>query len=1021
MQKKVYQTWLLSALFTCCCATMAWAQARVVSGAVKDTKGNQLPGVTVQVKGSSSGTVSDGEGKYSISVESNAVLVFSFIGFATQEVQVGNQSIIDVSLNEDATQLQEVVVTALGVEKDAKSLAYAVTKVDGASLTQARETNVINSLEGRVAGVNISGSNGGPGSSSSIVIRGMNNLSGSTPLFVINGVPMDNTTRGSAGMWGGTDQGDGISNLNPDDIKEITVLKGATASALYGARASGGVVIITTKTGKDRKGFGIEYNSNLTMNQAINYHDFQTEYGQGVNGLKPVDGPSAYSGGQSSWGGKLDGSMVPQYDGVSRPYTLQKDNFKNFYRTGSTFTNTVSIGNSNENGSYRFSASDLENKAVIPNSGLSRNTFNLNLDYKLAPKLTFDLVSNYVIDSYKNRPNLSDSPGNANWGISFLPTSLNASVLSPGVLTNGNENNYSSNVYATNPYFAANNFINNTTRNRIINVALLRYAFNDWLTLQGRVGNDTYFDTYLSVTPSGTAYQTGGSMQQTNSKGSETNADFLLTANKKLSSDITLNASVGGNLRRHINQSSSVSGQTFNVPGLYVVNNLLSKIPTYSYNQLEVQSFYYTAEFNYKSFFYLNTTGRQDKFSTTDGKSIFYPSVGTSFVFSDLVSVPKLSFGKFRASWANTTGNPNDPYITNLYYGINLANNGHPIGVINNTSIPNTTIKPYIMSEVELGLDLRFFENRLGLDVAYYNRQTTKGIVNISTSVAAGYTNASVNTASLQNSGIELMLRGTPVKTSNLTWNVTLNFTNNMNKVTDIANGATDITIGTSRSQNAFINHQVGKAASQVMAFDYMRDANGNPVFDANGLPLQGKLKAYGSGYHSTIGGLLNEFNYKGFNIGFLIDYKFGGKIFSATDYYAYQYGLHKNTLVGRDTESIVGKGVDTNGQPNTVAQTPWNYYSVLANNVSSQFVYDASFIKLRQLTIGYKLPNEWFAKSPIKSATFSLVGRNLLILMKHTPNIDPESNYNNTAAQGLELAGVPPTRTMGFNLNLKF
>jgi len=361
--------------------------------------------VNVLIKGTASGTSTDGDGKYSIAApnEGNPTLVFSFIGYASQEIEVGNRSAIDVVLVEDVAQLNEVVVTALGVEKDSKTLAYAATKVDGASLTQARETNMINSLEGRVAGVNISSSNGGAGSSSSIVIRGINSLGGSTPLFVINGVPIDNSTRGSAGQWGGADLGDGIANINPDDIKELTVLKGATAAALYGSRAASGVIIITTKSGRDRKGLNLEYNTNYTFDQPINYHDFQDKYGQGVNGLKPADQNAAYQSGQSSWGEKLDGTMVMQYDGVARPYVAQKDNFKNFYKTGSTFTNTVSIGNSNESGSYRFSASDLNNKAIIPNSGLSKNTFNLNVNYKVTSKLTFDLVANYVVDNYKNR------------------------------------------------------------------------------------------------------------------------------------------------------------------------------------------------------------------------------------------------------------------------------------------------------------------------------------------------------------------------------------------------------------------------------------------------------------------------------------------------------------------------------------------------------------------------------------------------------------------------------------------
>ncbi len=989
MQIKLYRSFLLTAALICCLTAAALAQSRIVTGTVKDPNGTALPGVTVLVKGTANGTSTDGDGKYSIEVNGNdAIIVFSFIGFASLEAPVGNQTTIAITLKEDTTQLQEVVVTALGVERDSKAIGYAVTKVDGGALTQARETNVINSLEGRVAGVNISGTPGGAGSSSSIVIRGMTSVNGSTPLFVINGVPMDNTTRGMAGQYGGADYGDGIANLNPDDIKEVTVLKGAAASALYGSRAAGGVIVITTKSGKDRKGFGVEYNTNLVVDQAINYKDFQTQYGQGSLGAKPTDANSAYQSGQSSWGAPLDGSSVVNYDGVSRPYTSQvKSNFKNFYKAGTTFTNTISIGNSNENGSYRFSASDLNNKGIIPNSGLSKQTFNLNINYKILSKLTFDLVSNYIKDSYLNRPGLSDSPGNANAGILFLPTSLSTSALVPGSgsLPNGNEANFSSNTYATNPYFAAYKFINNTTRDRYINVATLRYSITDWLTLQGRFANDTYFDRYFNVTPSGTAYLNTGGLVQTDVKGVEQNADFLLTANKKVTNDITITASAGGNLRKASYENTVFSGNNFAIPFLYTEPNIVAKNPQGYLNQKkEVQSWYYTAEFNYRNILFVNTTGRQDKFSVLDGKSLFYPAVSTSLVFSELASIPKMSYGKIRASYSTSTGDPGSPYQTGLYYSIAGSNNGHPIGSINNGNgtgygfgnlLPNSNLKPYNLTELELGVDLRFFENRLALDATYYNRQTTKDIVYAQTSGTSGFNSAALNLGSMENKGVELMLRGTPIKTSNFAWNISLNYTHNANTVKALIPGQTDITVpgGISRTQNAFINMEVGKQAAQVMAFDYARDPATNQILYQNGVPMQGALKAYGSGYHPNIGGVLNEFNYKGFNFGFLIDYKFGGHIFSATNSYAYLFGLHKNTLPGRSSESITGVGIDqATGATNTVSATPQAYYGGIQSNVSSTFVYDASFVKLRQVIFGYRLPSEWFAKTPIKGATFS-------------------------------------------------
>lgn len=1003
----------------------AIAQQRVVTGKVTDASGVGIPGVNLVIKGTSNGTATDATGSYSIQVPGDqSVIVFSFIGFTTQEIQVGSRASIDVSLEASAETLSEVVVTALGIERDTRTLGYALTTVDGGNFTKARETNVANSLVGRIAGVNVSTVNGGPGSSSNVNIRGMNSLSpnGSPPLYVINGVPMDNSTRGSAGQWGGADLGDGIANINPDDIEDITVLKGATASALYGSRASSGVIIITTKKGKKGgQGLGIEINSNYTADKVRNLTDFQYVYGQGVQNSRPIDQNSAYNSGLSSWGDVMDGAPTYQFDGVQRPYSPQKKNIENFYRTGHTFTNTVSLTGSGENMGYRFSAANMTNESVVPNSGMNRNTFNLNLNSNLTQKLKFDLVTNFVSEKSNNRPNLSDSPGNSNYGITFLPTSLDEAVLRPGD-KDGIEIGTSNNVFVNNPWFAANKFVNDAGRKRIINIVKLQYNLTSWLSLQGRIGNDYSSDRYTTVTPYGTAYRPTGDMSETSSHTSETNADFLLTASKDLTTDISFSASVGGNLRKLNFESITGNGTVFSIPFLYVLDNLVNKNTTYGKRQVETQSFYYTAEFSYKNMLFLNTTGRSDKFSALDGRSIFYPSAGMSFVFSELVDAPVLSFGKVRSSWARSTGDPTQyAYQTSLYYSIDQSNNGKPIGVIKNGSIPNNDLKPYTLAEIELGVELKFLNNRLGLDAAYYNRKTKDEIVGVTTSPTSGYSSATLNVGSLENKGFELLLTGSPVKTQDFSWNISFNFTHNTNKVTKLAEGLDQITVGTSRTLNAFVNHVVGKPAAQVMAFDYSRNASGQIMYDAAGWPIQGKLIPMGSGMNNQFGGLNNELNYKNFNLSFLIDFKMGGKLFSATNYYAYVNGLHQNTLVNRE-EGIVGAGVGPDGStPNNVTANSWDYYPAIANRISSQFVYDASFVKLRQLVFGFNLPREWFGKTAIKAASLSLVGRNLAILKKHTPNVDPESNYNNSAAQGLELAGVPSTRSLGFNLNIKF
>lgn len=1004
------------------------AYAQGVTGTVTSaTDGTPIPGVSIVVKGTSTGTATDANGRFTINVPDPAsdILVVSFIGFASQEIPVQGRTSIPVVLKEDVTQLGEVVVTALGIEKDTRTLGYSVTSVDGSALTQARETNVANSLVGKIAGVNVSSVSGGPGASSNVIIRGVNSFSGGQPLYVINGIPMDNTSRGQATMWGGADAGDGIANINPDDIEDMTVLKGSTASALYGSRASNGVILITTKSGKNVQGIGVEINSNFTTDRIIDFTDWQYVYGQGSDGLKPASQDAILTAnGTLSWGARLDGSSVVQFDGVSRPYSAQKDNLKNFYRNGYTWTNTVALSGGGDKGSFRLSASDLNNRSVVPNSGIRRNTFNLSLNHKLSDKLSITANTNITLDKGNNRPSLSDAPGNSNYGVLFLPTSVDVRHLNPGYTADGNELRGGSNIYQTNPWFAANKFINNTTRTRNISSLSLRYNFTDWLYLQGRIGRDNYFDRQTKVTPSGTAYRPLGDLLDDAVKSVETNADFIIGATQKLTQDIDVNFLGGGNIRINDWERIRNIGQSFNVPGLYVIQNTNEgRAPERTVSEKEVQSLYYAVDFSYKNFLFLNTSGRQDWFSTLpkDNNSLFYPSVGASFVFSELVDLPVLSFGKFRTSWASTSGDT-EPYKTKLYYAIDQSINGRPIGLISGTSVPNNRIQPYQFKEYELGLDLKFFDDRLSLDVAYFNRKTDAEIIDVPASITTGYTSYTLNTGQLENNGFEFLLTGMPIRTSDFSWTVSYNHTFTNPEIVSLNGDQKEQQVkdGQARTQNAFIKHVVGEAASQVMAFDYMRDENGNKVFDAQGLPLRGELKPYGSGFHKMYGGVNNEFVYKGINVSFLIDYKFGGHIFSGTNAMATTFGVHKMTLNGRD-EGVIGDGVDENGNVNTVTATAQQYYTALASNVSSEFVYDASFIKLRQVIIGYTIPRSFYQRLGIQSINLSLVARNLAVLMKRTDNIDPESNYSNTVGQGLELAGVPPTRSYGFNLNLKF
>lgn len=1023
MKRKLHVLVLLLLL----CHTYGFAQGTKVSGRVTGSDNAPLIGVSIQVSGTTQGTTSDADGNYAIEAPENASLVFSYIGYLNQTVAINGRSTINVIMATDAKQLGEVVVTALGIRKDERKLGYSVSKVGGEVLSKAREVNVANSMQGRVAGLNVAGTSGGPGSSARLNIRGVTSFSGtSSPLIVINGVPMDNTVRGNSGEWGGADLGDGIGNINPDDIETMTVLKGSTASALYGARAANGVIQITTKSGIKGK-TTIEYNTNLQFDKAVDNTDFQQVYGQGTQGLRPTDVGSAVLSGRNAWGERMDGAPTIQLDGQLRPYSPVKDNIENFYRTAPSWTNTVAISGGGDKGTYRLSLSNLDSKSILRNSGLDRRTINFNTAYDLTNKLSFTLMANYIDQKDKNRPNLSDAPLNAN-NIFFLAPNIDQATLKPGFnpANNGLETAWNDDIYASNPWFVVNQFKNDLTRRRLISAISAKYAFADFLSLMGRVGYDYSSDRRFHVAPYGTLYSSageGGLENLTLGTRLELNADALLSFSKQLNEDFSIDASVGGNYRRNNFESSRLSGGQFIVPYLYTPSNLRTRGIEYQYTALETPSVYYTADFSYR-FLTLSTTGRYDTFSSLprNNRSIFTPSVSASFIFSDLLQTPALSYGKLRVSYAETSGEPAQPYQTSFYYDVNNPINGVARGSFN-SRLPNENLEPYSLNEIEIGTELKFFNNRVGLDVAYFKRQTDGEIINASLSSSTGFNTRSLNLGSTRNRGVEAMLTVTPVKTGAFNWTSSFNFTKLRNEVLEIdqSENPSPLQTGTYRPLNANISVVKGLAIAQIMAYDYKRDANGNVIVGANGVPLRGNLTPMGSGIANLYGGWNNDFNLGNFNLSFLIDYKYNNKVLSATEHYSYVRGLNKATLVGRET-GVVAQGVKEDGSVNETVVPAYIYYPQLANNISAVSVLDGSFIKFRQLTFGYTFNEGLLAKTPFQSINLSLVGRNLFTIMKHTDNIDPENTITPLVTYaGVEGGSLPFTRTYGFSLNFKF
>jgi TonB-linked SusC/RagA family outer membrane protein len=1081
--KQRYLIFVMVMLFFVLESAPALAQQRTISGTVSDSDGRGMPGVNVIVKGTSAGTTTNADGEYSISVNDGSnVLIFSFIGYATQEIDIGSRTSVDITLSEDVSQLSEVVVTALGIERNTKALQYSATQVSGDNFTQARENNLGNALSGRIAGVNVTKPASGPAGSTRIIIRGNKSLNGQNqPLYVVDGIPITNATLGAAdnygqaGLWGGTDQGDGLTSINPDDIESITVLKGASAAALYGSRGGNGVVNIVTKKGSAKRGIGIEFNSNYVFETINDLSDLQRTYGSGDHlsevATAPTTATQAWNWGNTSWGTKMDGSPVMQFDSVARPYSYAGNNFKRFFRTGKSWTNSISLSGGGEKQTFRFSVSDLRSDAIMPNSGFDRLNSALSVNSKFGKKISLDAKIMYSHEDAKNRPRLSDSPGNAVQAVWRTPPSINildfrGDPAKPGAIPEGYEPALLvmqgggvaadakvpgqellpwNDIYLNNPYWSAYQYVNSDKRDRVITSGQLRYDILDFLYVSGRIGMDWYTKKETTLVPEGTSHQLGGEMAERQSQAREINMEWILGFNKTFE-NIGVNAFVGGNRMRRSFERNSALGNGFNAQFFPAISNAKTRSFDYIFNKSGINSLFASAEIDYKNILFLTATARQDWFSVLnpDYNDIFYPSIGASFSFSDaLKSLPPwLSFGKIRASWAQVGLATVDPYSSNLSYSFaNSSHLGRPLATFSsalsmNGNIPNPTLQPALSTEIEFGLDVRFLENRVSLDVTYYRQKTTDDILQATISRATGFGTTSVNIGELQNSGIEILLAGTPVK-GPLTWDISFNLAKNRNKVVSLIEGVTALAAEEPRSRNAFIKHIVGHPFGMITGRTQLLSPDGQPVFFDDGRPVAAQeLVPIGNGIADWTGGVNNSLSYKGINLSFLIDFKIGGDILSSTNMRLTDWGLHKQSLIGREgetpltVEGVVQNGTDGDGnpvyEPFTKTLTPdeakiyWNSVQGEANPIPAMFLYDASFVKFRQLTLGYSLPRTLLSHTPFQNVTISFVGRNLFILHKNIDNVDPESSYSvNAGAQGLEYFAMPATRSYGFNLRI--
>ena len=1034
-----------------------------VTGTVTDEDSKPVSGATVTVKGTVTSVATDAAGKFSINAPGTATLVISYVGFVTQEVPLNGRSTLSVNLGRgEATALTEVIVTTLGVKKESKKLGYSATSVNPDELVKQRTVNIGESLEGKVAGLNITPPAAGAGSSNQIRLRGQVGFAGATnsPLIVINGLPMDQGTRNAEGNGQQRDRGDNLNNINPDDIESMTVLKGATAAALYGSRAAAGAIIITTKSGQKNQGIGVDFTSSYTTMEAVNFLDeiTQTEYGQGQNGVKPATAGAAAGNGQFGWGAKLDGQPSINFDGVSRPYSAYPDQLFDFLQSGTNLTNTLGLSGGNANGSFRASISTTDAKGIVPNNEYKRTIFNVGINHNVTKKLKLQLNVNWADEDYINPPQIgTQGDGAVNF---FTRTAISVPIEA----YRDHAVNAAGAEWRTNGFLGT---INNPfypiqmgqkykeDRNRLLGTATLRYEITDWLYAQGRFNYDrgTNFQENYSLNGTGSEVLTNsdgtyrGNYNINQTTTTDINADFLVGGSKQFDK-FSVDASFGGNTQRSEFRNMNQSASNFTAPALYTIPNGSVKNQGMGYSQSRINSLYGWVELGWNGMFYLNATARNDWFSVLNPEfnSKLYPSVSGSFIFSQLLpDMNWLSYGKLRASWAEVGSTAGlGPYEGLLTYNINQNQfNGQTLASVAGGNAPNPLLQPFTVSETEIGLELRLFKNRLLVDIAAFDKLTTDQIINLSLSSTSGYNNSRENRASLKNRGLETLIELKAIQTNDLSWTTSWNNTYLETEVLDVGNPSGTILLlyfnGTGNEFLGEIRYTEGLAMNQLYVKSYKRNAKGEILVGTNGRLLNDVSSGpIGTGFHpvgSSIpkytGGWNNTVTFKNLSLNVFIDYKFGGTVLSSTHLNMTRQGLSKLSLEGRETGILVPGVVESTGLPNTVVLTAAggglaNYWADYRNNqIGDPFTFKSDFIKLRNISLTYNftpLMKEVAFLNFVKGLSLTGSCRNVAILHKDLPGLDPEAiQSSGDIRSGYENSSLPTTRNYNLTLNVKF
>ena len=1091
----------LTGAFLCCLLSGAASLAQTITGRVVSADDQQpLPGVSIVIKGTTTGTTSLADGTYSLNAQPNSTLTYSFIGYETQEVAIGARTTIDIALRGDAQTLGEIVVTALGIQREKKALGYATQEIQGTALTIARETNVTNQLAGKVAGVTVVGSPSGIGGSARVTIRGERSvdLNKNQPLYVIDGVPISNGFTGGSGRGNlEVDFGNGASFINPDDIESINVLKGGAASALYGARAANGVIVIKTKSGRGSRGIGVEINTNQTIETPLVLPDYQDVYGQGNgNGgdfaFANGGGAGLTDGTDEAWGPAFSlNKSYPQYDSprtlngqpidfrggdlnapvgsviTPTPWVAESDNLRKFLQTGRTNTTSVAVTGSNDAGNFRLAHTLLNQTGVVPNTDLKRYTTSLSGGYNFTPKFSANAYVSYIKGESGNRPSISYGTESIMYLFNcWLPPSVQLEPMKDYWMRGlEGTRQYSWNYnYHDNPYFTVYENTNGQLYDRVIGNASLKYDLTSWLSVQSRTAIDYSNEKRAYRRAFSTQRFPFGQYRDTRILTEERNTDFLFTANRQFNQNWTVSGTLGGNQLRQKSDFLESSAGQLNIPGIYNLTN--SRIPlqtAQSLTEKRVNSLYGSAQVSFRDYLFLEVTARNDWSSAltlpeyarpfgTQDNSYFYPSVALSAVLSDMFTLPQsISFLKARVNYASVGNdtdaftftqsyNPSDPFGSSQVYG-------------ETDRLANFNLKPEISSSFEGGIELKLFKRRVGLDVSYYLTNTRNQILNIPLSITSGYNSRAINAGLIRNNGVEVALNLVPVDQPNgLRWGVDFNFSANRSKVIELSDNIKNFVMANRRVS---IEARVGERMGDMYGIGFARVQNSDPTkpyYDATGQSVGQMVFSDGRPIATTeriklgnynpdfLLGINNSVSFRNLRLSFLFDIRQGGQLYSETQTVGREGGIITETLEGRANgydltlpgNGVIGQGVKvastsadgtTTFAPNDVKvnSRQWHTAWTAGRNIAEGVMYDASFAKLREVQLGFSIPDRIWGRVPLRGVTFALVGRNLAVWSK-VPHVDPEtlSYSDGTALPGIEYMALPSSRSFGFNLGLK-